>query len=166
MGGRVHPLQEELDQPAHPRFGSNAEDRRCAYHMLFLPYSYCSALTQQCSNAYVHSLQFNEVATVRRGWNVDPPAVAVVFNGWVSKTGSVLGDDVFAPMWPDTENITSFREQYFPTAPNQVKPLAHTMSSSESLCISIAMPFAYLSPTLVPSRVCVNRPQRTVNGGR
>jgi hypothetical protein len=137
----------------------------CVSHVLF------AILLLHCPytavfRSYVHSLQFNEVATVRRGWNVDPPAVAVVFNGWVTKTGSVLGDDVFAPMWPDTENITSFREQYFPTALNQVTSLAHAMSSPESLCISIAicLPLTHVGGAL--AYVCVNRPQRMANGGR
>lgn len=57
---------------------------------------------------------------LRRGQNVHPPAVGVVYDAWVTKAGSVLGDDVFISMWPDTFNLTEFRHQYFPTAQNQV----------------------------------------------
>jgi hypothetical protein len=65
-------------------------------------------------------VQYNDVTILRRGQNVHPPAVGVVYDAWITKAGSVLGDDVFISMWPDTFNLTEFRHQYFPTAKNQV----------------------------------------------
>jgi hypothetical protein len=52
------------------------------------------------------------VKLLRRGTNVQPPAVAVLYDGWVTKSGSVLTTDVFIPTWPDNGNITAFHSDH------------------------------------------------------
>ncbi|ELR21725.1 uncharacterized protein ACA1_384600 [Acanthamoeba castellanii str. Neff] len=80
--------------------------------------------------------EYNDVTILRRGQNVHPPAVGVVYDAWITKAGSVLGDDVFISMWPDTFNLTDFRHQYFPTAKNQTSKDGEWKKVKEVVVIS------------------------------
>lgn len=72
---------------------------------------------------------------LRRGQNVRLPYVAVAFNAFVTKQGSVLTDDVLAPLWPDSSKLEGFLKdhqlnQIFPSPPNQVRsfsPIPYTI---------------------------------------
>ena len=67
---------------------------------------------------------WEQVKRFQRGANTLPPAVAVIYDGWVTRSGSVLNTDVFIPTFPDSTNLTVFHRDFFlPPPANQTKPL-------------------------------------------
>jgi hypothetical protein len=67
---------------------------------------------------------WEQVKRFQRGVNTLPPAVAVIYDGWVTRAGSVLNTDVFIPTFPESTNLTTFYRDFFlPPPANQTKPL-------------------------------------------
>lgn len=52
------------------------------------------------------------IAHLRRGSNCELPSVGIIFDGYVTKHGSVLSKDVFLPQWPDNVNLDSLLSEY------------------------------------------------------
>jgi hypothetical protein len=67
----------------------------------------------------INKSDWEMVSRLRLGVNVRPPSVGIIYDGWVTKSGSVLSSDRFLPHWPDSSNVTRFNLEVFPPYINQ-----------------------------------------------